>query len=90
MGLGKMPAATVPDMKNDDHIGLDGEQHPVYMRLEPIEKLAHLKREFFILRGKRAPFGKFGKRRYRFFELLEPSLARFARFLRQQPFQDAV
>ena len=82
-----MPAATVPDVENHNGIALDGEQHPVDMRLAPMEKLTHVEREILALRRKRASFGKFGKRRYRFFQLPEPSLARFARFLRQQPFQ---
>ena len=87
---GEMPAAAVANMENDNGVVLNGEQHAVYMRLAPIEKLAHLERKFFILRGKRAAFGKLGKRIYRFSEFVKPSLACIARLLRKQPFQNAV
>ncbi len=62
MRLSEMPQGTVPDVKDDNHIAVDGEQNAVLMGLAAIEKLAkHLERKFLILGCNRAACGKFGK-----------------------------
>jgi hypothetical protein len=85
-----MPAATVANMEDDHCIGLNGEEHPVRMRLASIEKLTHLERKLLVLRRERAALGKYSKRSHRFFEFLESSQPGVARLLRKQPFQNAV
>jgi len=90
MRLAEMPAATVANMKYDHHIGFDGKQHPVLMRLSTIEKLAYFERKFRILRREWAAFGKLGKRSYCLLQSLEPPQAGRAGLLLQQPFKDDV
>ena len=90
MWLAEAPAATVPNMNNENRIALDGEQYPVLMRAVATEKLANLKRELTVLRRQRTAFGHLGERVYSVFQFSEPPQSRVACLPCKQPLQDDV
>jgi hypothetical protein len=59
---GKGHSAAMADMKNNNRVCLDGEQHPVLMRFPTVEELAHLKRKLDIFRSKGAAMRQFAER----------------------------
>lgn len=90
MRFAQSSAAAMANMENDDGIALDGEQHPVQMRLAPIEELTHLERKLFVFRRERTALGKLGKGRYLFSQSPKPAQASFTRLPLQEPIQDIV
>jgi hypothetical protein len=50
--LGKGQSAAVANVKDDNRVCLDGEQHSVLVRFPAVEELAHLKRKNDAFRSK--------------------------------------
>ena len=80
----------VPNVKYDNRIRFDGEEHSVLMWLAAIKKLANLERKVAVFRREHATFGHVGERCYGILQFSKPPQARIARLFLQQPFQDDV
>jgi len=75
--------SAVADVKDDDRIRIDGEQHAIKVRFTPINELANFEGKFRALRSEAVAMGQLTERIAGAFEIQEPTQAGFACMLRQ-------